>query len=241
MNKYLAVLYITTFVIIATSGTVMSTPFWVETDVSSITSGTYFELDLELYNNNYFIGGVGNPSRIGDSYVFIDDVCIKNASGAIITPPGLIGFESGALEGFDDSLDSGYITVVPGAWWSGACMMRIDEDPLYTPTVTWQGFIMPSGANKLRFEFEFIGSGVPGDSGLDQFVAKLLDQNLYPFPSIPGLTGFGDFLAVDSSGIQKTSGTNTAPIPEPSTILLMLVGLGSIVALGKVRFSWEKK
>ena len=132
-------------------------------------------------------------------------------------PPGLIGFESGDLEKFDDSLNTGHIKIVAGSWWSGEHALRIDEAPDSTPTLIWREFV-PSSATTLRLGFEFIGSSISGDSGFDTFVAKLLDPNsLAPFESIPELTSDqGNFLVVDKSGIRLTPTTKAEPVPAAS-------------------------
>lgn len=228
MRRSLTILASVLFLTSVTAGASFATPlpFWIEVDVSSL-AGPDIELEIDLFDNS----GV-----IGDSWAFIDNVSIQDASSAIIEE---VDFETGTLEGFDDSMNPDSVNIVPGASWSGNYMMRIDEDPMWTPTITWRDFPV-SDAATLHMEFQFISSGASGEHGRqDALVAWLLDP-IMPDPPILGLTGCGDFLEATESGnlvSDEVTGIEPIPepIPEPSTILLMLSGLGGIAAFGKLR------
>ncbi len=181
-------------------------------------AGSDFELELDLFDNS----GV-----VGDSWAFIDNVFIKDPSGVI----ELIDFEDGTLQGFDDSLNPDSVDVVAGTWWSGNWMMRIDEDPFVTPTITWKDFL-PSSATILHMEFEFISDGAVGPLGQDALVASLLDPVTLD-PLIWGLTGWGDFLETTASGNSVSAEvTGIEPIPEPTTIVLIGCGLLGLLGIG---------
>lgn len=195
--------------------TCFGTPYSIEVDVSSF-AGSEFELELDLYDNS----GI-----VGDSWAFIDNIFVKGPSGVT----GLVDFESKTLEGFDDSLNPNSVEVVSGCWGSGKYMMRIDEDPNFTPTITYKDFL-PSDATTLHMEFEFISDGTTGFWGPDALVASLLDPSTLD-PLIPGLTTRGDFLKVTASGnIISSEVTGIASIPDADTLIL-LISSGLIVLL----------
>ena len=226
MVRFRTLLAIPTLAFVIT-GISFSSPFWIEVDISSL-AGSDFELEIDLYDNN----GI-----IGDSWAFIDNVFIKDSSGVI----ELIDFEDDTLQDFDDSLNPASVNVVSGTWWSGNYMMRIDEDPTCTPTITYRDFSSSSATKLLHMEFEFISSGVSGFFGQDALVASLLDPTTHD-PLITGLTGSGDFLEATASGNSTSSEVRGIdPIPEPNTILLVLSGLSGVLAYGKVRFRRHRR
>lgn len=196
-----------------------ATPFTVTVDVSSI-AGLEFELDVQLFNND---------AIVGNSSVFVDNVFISDAGG-VITPPGLIDFESGGLEGFAPLGPDDPVSIVSGGFTGGSFFLRLDESAAVNPTITFRTFL-PSTATKLQFDFELVTP-----SADDSVVASILDPNngFAAFSTIPGLFGFGDVLEATKAGNSFASGvtaapTTTAPIPEPSSLLLMAVGvLGGI-------------
>jgi len=223
VRKVLTIAATVTILVSGLSGIALAVPYSVRTDISSI-SGSAFQLEFDLYDNN---------GTIGDSWVLIDNVFIGDASG-VISPPGMIDFETGGLEGFDNSLNPSSVTVVstgtsdfsyPGI--SGSYLLRIDEDPWVTPTITFRNF-PASTATVLGFDFELFTSGVPGFFGFDTFVVSLLDPATLN-PLVLGLTGSGDILEADATGVATASGTSASPIPEPGTVLLLAGGLGGLV------------
>ncbi len=181
----------------------------VAINVSSL-AGHPFELELNLYDNS----GV-----IGDSWALIDNVVLGGTQ---------IGFEDGTLNGFDASLNPASVKVAPGALdGTGNCVLRIDEDPVFTPTITFCDF-SASTAVLLEFDMAFTGSTKAGFFGLDQFVVRLLDpQSLDPL--LPGMTpGVGDLLAVDARGAASAAGVTLTPIqsvPVPGAAILAAIGL----------------
>ena len=127
-------------------------------------------------------------------------------------------------------------------------MMRIDEDAVFSPTITWKDFL-PSDATTLHMEFEFISDGTVGPLGQDALVASLLDPTIDPDtgwpkldPLIPGIYGFGGFLETTASGntVSQQDVTGIGPIPEPTTILLMGCGLLGLLGIGIRRYRKEK-
>jgi len=206
------------FLTFLTAAPTFATPYWVEVDVSPF-AGSDFELELDLYDNS----GV-----VGDSWALIDNVFIKGSSGVI----ELIDFETGTLEGFDDSLNPDSVDVVLGGWGSGSYVMRVDEDPLFTPTITYRDFL-PSDATILHTEFEFFSDGTVGPFGQDALVASLLDP-ITLSPLITGLTGSGDFLEVTASGnVVSDEVTGIASIPDPSTMILLGTALAGFFGIGR--------
>lgn len=233
MRKYLIVLAIVGTLIFVANTTSFGLAYHVLTDISWLM-GSPFELEFDLYNNNYYIGGVSDPSRLGDSYVRIDNVFIKDAYG-IITPPGLLDYDDGSLEGFVDLNSPGTVNIVPGAspYDPGNLQLEMGEDPVYYPSIIYRDF-SASSATFLGFDFELCGSDIPGDYGLDNFVCSLLDPYTLD-PLMGGITGGGDFLDVSSGGITAAVGAVVTPIPEPSTFLLLGSGLLGLAAYNRVR------
>lgn len=171
-------------------------------------AGQDVELVVSLYDNS----GV-----IGDSWALIDNVMLG---------PARDDFEDGGLGGFDGSLNPASVAVVSGSLdETGSYVMQMSEDPVFTPTIAYRDYISPDGA-VLSFDFEMVASDTVGFWGADALVVSLLDpQTLEPL--VPGLTGFGDILAVDFQGMQYVSGvTVTSPVPVPGSLLLTMLGVG---------------
>jgi len=219
MKRCFSIMTISFFLIFVTAATAFAIPYWIEVDISSI-AGSDFQLELDLFDNS---------EVVGDTWAFIDNVFIKGSSGVT----KLIDFETGTLEGFEASLNPDSVDVVLGTWGSGSHIMRIDEDPSVTPTITWRDFL-PSDATILHMEFELISDGTSGSFGQDALVASLLDPSML----IIGLTGSGDFLEATASGNSVSAEvTGINPVPEPSTFLLMGCGLLSLLGISiKRRF-----
>ena len=130
----------------------------VTIDVSSIMP-TELQLELALYDNS---------DVVGDSWVFIDNVQLGGVMQA--------DFESGSLEGFDNSLNPDSVKVVGGALDGfGRFFMRIDEDPVTFVTFTWRD--LSRGLTTLEFDFRMEASETVGFFGLDEFVVNVLDPN----------------------------------------------------------------
>jgi len=183
------------------SPTTWAEPFSVTVDISSLT-GSDIELEFSLFNKN---------NVLGDSYVLVDNVFIRDSSGAILGP-GLLDFEDKTLQSFDATWNPDSVSNVEGTFPgdSGSRQLRIDEDPVFFPTITFSFFdFAGSNATQLRFDFEFIVS----EGTSDIFVASLLEPTtLEPFPTIPDLSGFGDFLEAGSTGNLLADGVTATQI-----------------------------
>ena len=190
----------------------------VTVDVTSI-AGSDFELEIDLFDNS----GI-----TGDSWALIDNVVY----GAMV-----VDFETGTLEGFDNSLNPSSVGVASGNLSSGSFVLRIDEDPMFTPTITYRDFL-PSTATTLSFDFKMNSTGVVGPFGQDALVFSILDPvTLNPFSSLPGLYGFGDVLEVTASGATYSPGVNVQLVPVLPSLLLGMIGIGSGGILLRLRKS----
>ncbi len=220
MKSILSNLYVALLALIAFSGTTWALPSRVSIDVSSL-AGSAIELEIDLYDNS----GV-----IGDSWALIDNVALEPAIE-------IIDFETGTLEGFEDWLNPLSVGVVSGDLIGGSYVLQIDEDPGVTPTITYRDFL-PSAATTLSFYFEMTASSTPGPWGLDALVFSILDPvTLSPFPSLPGLYGFGDVLEVTASGVMYSSGVTVTVIPVPGALLLGMIGIGTMGIFRRFRKS----
>jgi hypothetical protein len=135
---------------------------------------------------------------------------------------GLIndGFEDGTLGAFNDSLNPASVNPVPGSLnGTGNYVMRIDEDPVFNPTIVYRDYLSPSG-DVLSFDLETWPSPTTGTFD-DEFVISIVDSHWNPL--FVGLTGFGDVLVVNAGG--STVGGLTV-VPAPAALLLGLVGFG---------------
>jgi hypothetical protein len=198
-------------------GIVSANPSHVSINVSGII-GNPLQLEVALYDNS----GI-----IGDSWVLIDNV----AFGILIDD-----FEDSTIGGFDDSINPASIGTVSGSLvGSSSYVLRIDEDLIVTPTITFRDY-PGSSESYLTFDFEMTPSAIPGPFGLDELVFSILDPVTLE-PLLPGLTpGFGDVLAVNADGMRYTS--NVTVIPAPGALLLGL--LGSVMVGFHRKFSWVK-
>lgn len=187
-------------------------------DVSGL-AGKSIELEVSVYNNN----GIA-----GDSRVQIDNVALGSNRQE---------FETGSLGGFDATLNPASVNVVSGSLnGTGSYVLQVDEDPAYSPTITFCDFA-GSSATTLDFDISFSGSSSPGFFGLDDLVVRLLDpQSLEPL--LQGLNpGVGDLLAVDEGSVQTAGGVSFSPaqtVPAPGAIVLGSLGL-ALTALGARR------
>lgn len=192
----------------------------VEIDLSALSGPTDLELVFELYDNS---------GALGDTYVLIDNVAFD---GVIVAD-----FESGTLDGFDDSLSSpGSVGVVGGSLsGAGSNVMQIKEDPVFVNTLVFRDTLATT-ASTLAFDFAlWAPSPTAGLFGYDEFVVSLVDASSLN-SLITGLTpGLGDVLSIGADGtisnvteVQVTQGPN--PIPTPSATLLGLFGLGFLAA-----------
>lgn len=220
MKSIVRNLFVALLCLIAFSGTAWARPTLVSIDVSSV-AGSGIELEVDLYDNS----GV-----IGDSWALIDNVTLKPAIE-------IIDFETGTLEGFEDWLNPVSVGVVSGSLIGGSYVLRIDEDPGVTPTIIYRDFL-PSAATTLSFYFEMTASNTPGPWGLDALVFSILDPfSLSPFPSLPGLYGFGDVLEVTASSVTYSPGVTVTVIPIPGALLLGMIGIGTINVYRRFRKS----
>jgi hypothetical protein len=220
MKSIVSNLFVALLALIAFSGTTWALPSRVSIDVSSL-AGSAIELEIDLYDNS----GV-----IGDSWALIDNVTLEPAIE-------IIDFETGTLEGFEDWLNPVSISVVSGNLIGGSYVLRIDEDLGVTPTITYRDFL-PSAATTLSFYFEMTASNTPGPWGLDALVFSILDPvTLSPFPSLPGLNGFGDVLEVTASGVMYSPGVTVTVIPVPGALLLGMIGIGTMDIFRRFRKS----
>ena len=222
MKSIVSNLFVALLALIAFSGTTWALPSRVSIDVSSL-AGSGIELEIDLYDNS----GV-----IGDSWALIDNVSLEPAIE-------IIDFETGTLEGFEDWLNPVSVGVVAGSLIGGSYVLRIDEDPGVTPTITYTyRDFLPSAATTLSFYFEMTASNTPGPWGLDALVFSILDPvTLSPFPSLPGLYGFGDVLEVTASGVMYSPGVTVTVIPVPGALLLGMIGIGTMDIFRRFRKS----
>ena len=209
----LASVWMALSILLPLGGTARGDPFTVTVDISSIT-GLDFELEFLLFDID---GVIGNTSLLVDN-VFIRDL------GGVITPPGLIDFETGGFEGFvPDPLDPGNTNVIPGGFAAGAggsFLLELAESTVVFPSLTFRDFL-PSSATTLQFDFELVTL-----SATDFMVASILDPfTLLPFPTIPDLLGFGDFLESSSAGHLVAGGVGVEIVPVPGALLLGCIGL----------------
>lgn len=222
MKSIVSNLFVALLALIAFSGTAWALPSHVSIDISSL-AGSGIELEINLYDNS----GV-----IGDSWALIDNVTLEPAIE-------IIDFETGTLEGFEDWLNPVSVGVVSGDLVGGSYVLRIDEDPGVTPTITYTyRDFLPSAATTLSFYFEMTASNTPGPWGLDALVFSILDPvTLSPFPSLPGLYGFGDVLEVTASGAMYSPGVTVIVIPVPGALLLGMIGIGTMGIFRRFRKS----
>lgn len=189
----------------------------VSIDVSSL-SGSDIELEIDLFDNS----GV-----IGDSWALIDNV---------IFGVEVADFEDATLQGFDDSLNPLSVGVVPGSLSGGNWLLRIDEDPVFTPTITYRDFL-PSTATTLSFDFQMTSTGTVGPWGQDALIVSILDPVTLD-PLLPSLTpGFGDVLEVTASGAVYSPAVEVELVPVPPALLLGMIGIGTVGILQRLRKS----
>ncbi len=202
---------IVSFVVISiVSGTSRADPYAYRAsiDLSGIV-GSDFELEVAVYDNS----GV-----IGDSYALIDNVVFGAVSD---------DFESGIGGFIVDSFNPGSVNVVGGSLnGSGASVLRIDEDPFVTPTLTYRDYT-GSSATSLSFDFQMFASDTVGLFGRDELVFSILDPVTFD-PMLPDLTGFGDVLAINSDGMIYTNDVAVSIVPVPGALLLGMVGFGTV-------------
>ncbi len=218
------------YLLVATLGftapTAWAAPFTVSVDISSI-GGSDFELLIELFDNDLVIS---------NSSVLIDNVSIQDAGG-VISPPGVIDFESGGFEGFvPDPLAPSVTSIVPGGFTGGTLLLELGESLSVNPTLTFRDFL-PSTATTLQFDFELVTP-----SAVDSVVFSIIDPNTFaPFPTFPDLFGLGDFLESTSSGNTLALGVTAEPIseiPEPSSIILWSIGTLTLLGSAWRRRKW---
>ena len=193
------------------TGFSFAVPIRVTTDISSI-SGSNFELELAL-------DGAGAVA----ASVLLDNIIIKDSGGAMVVN---LTFDSG-VEGFTEDPPGAPVSNMGGR-------LRLGEHPSAFATVAFQDFSL-ADVSSFSFEFEVFNF----DSGAliqDTFRASLLDPTtLDPLltlsPSDSALfkyeTGVGSSF---DAGL-----TTIHPIPEPSTYLLMSLGLLGLFGIPYLR------
>ena len=197
-------------------GTARGEPYTVTVDISSI-AGSEFLLEFWVYDIDHFIGNTS---------LWIDNVFISDAGG-VITPPGVIDFESGGYEGFvPDPLDPSVANIISGGFAAGAggsYLLELTESSLVNPTLTCRGFDS-SSATTLQFDYELVTT-----SAGDSMVASIIDPDTgRGFDTIPDLTGLGlgDVLeTVGGSPPTVVDGVSVQIIPAPGAFLLGCIGL----------------
>ena len=180
-KKRLSVFFVVLLSVIPLIGTAHADPDNISIDLSGL-NGEAFQLEVALYDNS----GV-----IGDSWVLLDDVFFGWMSE---------DFESGTPGMFDVSLNPASVNAVAGNLnGAGNYVLRIDEDPLVTPTFTFADF---DGSDNgwLSFVYDIAASETSGPFGLDELVFSILDPETLE-PLVTGVTDFfGDVLTRDASG-----------------------------------------
>jgi hypothetical protein len=189
----------------------------VTTDISLI-SGSDFELEFAL-------DGAGDVA----ASVFLDNIIIKDSGGITIVS---LPFNSG-LGGFTEDPPGAPVSNVGGR-------LRLGEHPSAFSTLVFQDFSLTT-VSSLSFEFEVFDF----DSGglvKDTFRASLLDPvTLAPLLTLsPSDTAF--FKYETGVGSSFDAGITTIhPIPEPSTYLLMSVGLLGLFGVPYLRRRHRRK
>ena len=201
------------------TGLSFAVPIRVTTDISSI-SGSDFELEFAL-------DGAGAVA----ASVFLDNIIIKESGGTTIVN---LPFNSG-LGGFTED--------PPGAPVSNiGDRLRLSEASSTFTTLVFQDFSLTT-VSSFSFEFEVFDF----DSGglvKDTFRASLLDPNsptLDPLLTLsPSDTAF--FKYETGVGSSFDAGLTTIhPIPEPSTYLLMSLGLLGLFGIPYLRRRHRRK
>lgn len=192
------------------SVSLQASPQQVVIDVSSLI-GQAFELEVSLYDNS----GV-----IGDTWVLLDDI-VYGSQGE--------DFEDGTTGAFDNSLNPDSVNATEGnLLGDGNFVLRIDEDPGVTPTITFMDFTL-SDSGLLSFTYDIVASTTVGPFGYDELVFSIVDPVTYQ-PLVPGLTvNFGDVLAADADG------TNSA---AQHTLSISSTDGGSVTTPGEGDFDY---
>ncbi len=170
--------------------------------------GSDFQLQIALYDNS---------EVAGDSWALMDNFVLGSTRD---------DFESGTLEGFDDSLNEDAVGVVSGTLdGTGSFLMEIDEDPAATPTVVFRNYLSRT-TNVLTFDLRMTASPDAGLFGFDELVISLLNPDTWE-PLVSGLNGFGDVLSLSADGLRHTDEVTVGVVPAPGALLLGLLGIGS--------------
>ncbi len=206
LRRFLCVLFCTAVI----SPIVIADPNNIFIDLSGL-NGADFQLEVALYDNS----GV-----IGDSWVLLDDVFFGWMGE---------GFESGTPGMFDTSLNPGSVNAVEGNLnGAGNYVLRIDEDPLVTPTFTFADF-EGSENGMLSFVYDIVASVTSGPFGLDQLVFSILDSDTLE-PLVAGLIAtFGDVLSHDSTGMDAQA---------KHSLLIGSTLWGSVVTPGEGKYEY---
>lgn len=210
ISKKRTYIHISAMLVFLLSMRLGATPKQVTIDVSSLM-GQAFELEVSLYDNS----GV-----IGDTWVLLDDI-VYGSQGE--------DFEDGTTGAFDDSLNPDSVNATEGnLLGDGDYVLRIDEDPGVTPTITFMDFTL-SDAGLLSFTFDMVASTTAGPFGYDELVFCIVDPVTLQ-PLVPGLTiDFGDVLAADYEGITSA---------EQHTLSIGSTDGGSVVTPGEGDFDY---
>ena len=208
--------------------------YHVTVDLSGY-SLTEVEMEFQLLDLN---------GTIGDSYALVDNVKVF-AGGGLADGDD---FESG-LGNFQDVLNPGYVNAVAGNLdGSGSSLLRLDEDPVLWPTITFADY-GPFGSDitELSFDFRFFGNTGGSCPDNDQFVLSLLDP-LTLDALVPGIlddpTGdpmdwYGDILndnAGPTCGLMYTDIVTVETVPAPPLVLLF-----GTVCIGSAWQGWKRR
>lgn len=231
MRRLLSILVSITFLISISATGSLAIPYYGAVDLSSLEGGTEFELEFQL------LGG----GDVFDAEVLIDNVLLSSGEGDIP-----IDFEDGTLGDFvgDDWNAADTVRNIPGSLdGTGNRVLSLIEDPNgeQLMTIVYRSFTVPSMPGTLWFDYETLGF----ETGFfeDQFTAWLRDASGEAL-LIPGVAYEDDPVVLEVTptyGTQTNPQTTAAPIPEPTTMLLMLSALGGIAVYGKVRSSRHKR